>query len=307
MEKRRIVIISNTERGEEYARLISSYADVLLFDKGEIRIEDISGHLGNLKITLNYLGKSEKIDCDAIIIENCKERYVIHEGVPQSEFSKMPIEQIIGKKIVVLHDGLDSVQALGNSLRASRYANLYFISNGIDCKGKKEKIYEECAKNGVRFFRCEVSDLNFDGKNIHFFDKVLGERIAINYDLIVVDDERKRIILPENMHLPKDYEKYSWIAEMRISNRTGIFYLGDFSEKINIPDLFSNKEYSSDLPNAYFVDEGSCRLCLTCMRVCPFGIPKFGDSGKSFIDKNLCCGCGVCAYECPAKAIKRER
>ncbi|MEM2899502.1 MAG: 4Fe-4S binding protein [Thermoplasmata archaeon] len=303
MNKRRIVILSNTKRGKEYASQISSYADVMLFDKGEIRIEEITGWLGNLRLTINYLGKIEEIRCDAVVIENAKERILVHEGVPQSEFGKIPVEQLSGKSVVVLHDGLDSVQALENSLRASKYANLYFLSDGIDCKGKDEKIYEECSRSGVRFFRCKITDLKFDINSLQIFDKVLGEHIIISYDILVVDDERKKIILPKNIQIPNDYEKYAWIAENRIINRSGIFRLGDFSQDIAIPDIFS----TSELPSAYLVDENSCRLCLNCMRVCPFGIPKFGSSGKSYIEKNLCNGCGVCASECPAKAIKRDK
>jgi ferredoxin len=130
---------------------------------------------------------------------------------------------------------------------------------------------------------------------------VLGENIIINYDILVVDDERRKIILPKEIQIPNDYEIYAWLAENRISNRTGIFWIADFSQNVTIPDIFPR----SELPSAYLVDETSCRLCLNCMRVCPFGIPKFGNNGKSYIEKNLCNGCGVCASECPAKAIKR--
>jgi heterodisulfide reductase subunit A len=60
------------------------------------------------------------------------------------------------------------------------------------------------------------------------------------------------------------------------------------------------------------VDPSKCVGCLTCVRTCPFGIPKVvptqagvGDIlGAAYIDPALCHGCGTCTGECPAKAIQ---
>ena len=44
-----------------------------------------------------------------------------------------------------------------------------------------------------------------------------------------------------------------------------------------------------------------CVACLTCLRVCPFDIPKVTEVAR--IDSALCQACGMCAAECPANAI----
>ena len=44
-----------------------------------------------------------------------------------------------------------------------------------------------------------------------------------------------------------------------------------------------------------------CAACLTCLRVCPFDIPKVTDVAR--IDSALCQACGMCAADCPANAI----
>jgi ferredoxin len=44
-----------------------------------------------------------------------------------------------------------------------------------------------------------------------------------------------------------------------------------------------------------------CAACLTCLRVCPFDIPKVTDVAR--IDSALCQACGICIAECPANAI----
>ncbi|NPA40194.1 MAG: 4Fe-4S dicluster domain-containing protein [Thermodesulfobacteria bacterium] len=59
------------------------------------------------------------------------------------------------------------------------------------------------------------------------------------------------------------------------------------------------------------VDAEKCVVCLTCVRVCPFGVPvvrveKEEEDYKMYawIDENECKGCGVCVDYCPVKAIE---
>jgi heterodisulfide reductase subunit A-like polyferredoxin len=60
------------------------------------------------------------------------------------------------------------------------------------------------------------------------------------------------------------------------------------------------------------VDQSLCVGCLTCVRTCPFEIPRvryedigIGEiKGAAYIEPGLCQGCGTCVSECPAKAIQ---
>ncbi|MFZ5449884.1 MAG: FAD-dependent oxidoreductase [Thermodesulfobacteriota bacterium] len=53
------------------------------------------------------------------------------------------------------------------------------------------------------------------------------------------------------------------------------------------------------------VDPQKCAICLTCMRTCPFGVPRVDPSeGVVTIDPAACQGCGSCASACPRKAIE---
>jgi heterodisulfide reductase subunit A-like polyferredoxin len=60
------------------------------------------------------------------------------------------------------------------------------------------------------------------------------------------------------------------------------------------------------------VDEAKCTGCLTCVRICPFGVPKIKANltgvgnimGAAYIEAAVCQGCGTCAAECPAQAIQ---
>jgi heterodisulfide reductase subunit A-like polyferredoxin len=60
------------------------------------------------------------------------------------------------------------------------------------------------------------------------------------------------------------------------------------------------------------VDEAKCTGCLTCVRICPFDVPKIQPDrpgagnilGAAYIQPAVCQGCGLCAAECPARAIQ---
>jgi heterodisulfide reductase subunit A-like polyferredoxin len=60
------------------------------------------------------------------------------------------------------------------------------------------------------------------------------------------------------------------------------------------------------------VDETRCTGCLTCVRICPFNVPKVQPNltgvgsimGAAHIDAAICQGCGSCVAECPAQAIQ---
>jgi heterodisulfide reductase subunit A-like polyferredoxin len=60
------------------------------------------------------------------------------------------------------------------------------------------------------------------------------------------------------------------------------------------------------------VDQDKCVGCLTCVRTCPFHIPRMDNNksgvgklgGAAYIESSLCHGCGTCSAECPATAIQ---
>ena len=51
------------------------------------------------------------------------------------------------------------------------------------------------------------------------------------------------------------------------------------------------------------VDKEKCVSCLTCVRVCPLGVPTTSKMGEITIDPFACQACGMCALECPVRAI----
>jgi 2-oxoacid:acceptor oxidoreductase delta subunit (pyruvate/2-ketoisovalerate family) len=51
-------------------------------------------------------------------------------------------------------------------------------------------------------------------------------------------------------------------------------------------------------------DLEKCTTCLTCVMLCPEDAIRFRpEYGKIEFDLGFCKGCGICANECPTKAI----
>lgn len=55
------------------------------------------------------------------------------------------------------------------------------------------------------------------------------------------------------------------------------------------------------------ISEAECVSCLTCVSVCPYGVPAVRTGGVVAIDVSQCQACGICANECPAMAISLRR
>jgi coenzyme F420-reducing hydrogenase delta subunit/NAD-dependent dihydropyrimidine dehydrogenase PreA subunit len=54
-----------------------------------------------------------------------------------------------------------------------------------------------------------------------------------------------------------------------------------------------------------FVEEERCAGCLTCVRICPFGVATVDKT--AVMPEEQCQACGLCAAECPAAAIALKR
>ncbi|MFQ6064567.1 MAG: 4Fe-4S binding protein [Candidatus Bathyarchaeia archaeon] len=55
------------------------------------------------------------------------------------------------------------------------------------------------------------------------------------------------------------------------------------------------------------VDRSKCTSCLLCWVFCPEGCIERGEGDVPIVNYKYCKGCGVCANECPVKAIEMER
>jgi heterodisulfide reductase subunit A-like polyferredoxin len=70
-----------------------------------------------------------------------------------------------------------------------------------------------------------------------------------------------------------------------------------------VHQLLRQKELEVELSHA-MVDKDKCAICLTCIRSCPYKAMVIDrEEGVAACLPEVCQRCGICAGECPAKAI----
>lgn len=73
--------------------------------------------------------------------------------------------------------------------------------------------------------------------------------------------------------------------------------------KIAVRDGYVNDQSLREMGKVAWVERDQCVSCLTCVRVCPWSVPKIDDKGVADIKADQCRACGICVAECPAQAI----
>lgn len=196
-----------------------------------------------------------------------------------------------------------------------------------------EDIYYEASKEGVIFLRYSAKEPprvepGQDGYALHVVvrDQLMGlgsEDLELPVDLVVLGagfrpGPIKKLVEVMKCQTGADgflQEVHPKIRPVEIAT-AGIFLAGSCQAPMDITEatlaasaaaakaaaVLTGDEVELD-PFVSSVDRSKCAACLTCVRTCPYGIPKIVD-GKAYIEPASCYGCGACTGECPAKAIK---
>ncbi|HET7090934.1 MAG TPA: 4Fe-4S binding protein, partial [Anaerolineae bacterium] len=212
--------------------------------------------------------------------------------------------------------------------------------------GFKERLYTEARRAGVKFIHYE-----FDRKpevrisesaigesapqrlSVRVWEPVLGRELELTPDLLVLSTP---VVPPPGardlatrLKVPVDMDGFFLEAHVKLRPvdfaAEGVFMAGMahypkfLDETIAQAQAAASRAASilaqeSMLTNARVavVDPLKCVGCLTCVRICPYDVPKVRSQftgvgnivGAAYIEPAICHGCGTCASECPARAIQ---
>jgi len=219
-------------------------------------------------------------------------------------------------------------------------AQITILFKDIRSYGFKERYYTEAREKGVLFVRYDDDhkpEVIIDEENtkptILAWDQILKRSYQIEPDLLVLS--MPVVPRPESKDLANVYkvslDSDGFYLEAHVKLRPvdfatdGIFMAG----MAHYPKLLDetliqaqaaasraarvlSKETLTVGGRVAVVDESKCTGCLTCVRICPFNVPKIKPNltgvgsilGAAYIEAAVCQGCGTCVAECPARAIQ---
>ena len=205
----------------------------------------------------------------------------------------------------------------------------YIIYRDLRTYGLLEKYYEAARKAGALFVRYDPEakpkvEAAGDKVKVTVRDPVLDRDIQIPADVLVlaaaIDAEESNREIGQLFKLTVNSYGYFLEAHMKLRpvdfTTEGVFLAGMAHYPKPIDEslaqataaaqrasiVLSQKELT--FPGVISkVDPSKCAVCLTCVRLCPYGAPFINEDHKAEIVPALCQGCGICSSVCPGRAI----
>ncbi len=224
-------------------------------------------------------------------------------------------------------------QSIKNAIRLKEQdpdRPVYVWFKEIRTSGLTEEYYTRARELGVIFTRYDNGDRPLVTANgsvqVDFKDPYLNKRIGLPLDLLVLatptvpNDGNEE--LSKMLKVPLTADGFYLEAHVKLRPvdfaSEGIFLCGSAHYPKGIEESISQAYAAAGRAAAILakpalaaggvvaeVDQDKCAACLTCVRICPYGVPIIEpDTKKATIEAAACQGCGICASECPAKAIE---
>ncbi len=206
---------------------------------------------------------------------------------------------------------------------------VFILYRDLRAYGFREDIYKEARERGVLFVRYDpddAPDVTADENgvlSVTVTDHVLRRPIRITPDVLVLasailPSENKALFELLKVQVNAEgflIEAHAKLRPVDLSSE-GIFIAGLAHYPKPLEESIAQANAAVARAMTIITREGilvggvvaevipeRCAVCLTCVRTCPYGVPRIGTEGHAVIDPAECRGCGACVSECPGKAI----
>ncbi len=205
----------------------------------------------------------------------------------------------------------------------------YIIYRDLRTYGLLEKYYTASRRSGTMYIRYNPEDkprveANGERVNVVVRDPVLGQDIAILADVLTlaaaIDPAESNKELGQLFKVTVHSTGFFMEAHMKLRpvdfTTEGVFLAGLSHYPKPIDEALAQATAAAQRAAIILskdemtfsgviskVDPDKCAVCLTCVRLCPYGAPRINEEHKAEIVPALCQGCGICASVCPGKAI----
>jgi len=219
-------------------------------------------------------------------------------------------------------------------------ANVYILYKDMRTYGFKEALYTQARDQGVIFLRYDDENKPQVHRNngqlqVAINDLVLQAPIVLKPNLLVLSEAMVPAVgsreLAELLKFSCTLEGFFLEAHVKLRPvdfpAEGIFLCGAAHYPKFLDEAIAQASAAAARATTILskdvlqvggvvavVDEEKCTGCLTCVRICPYDVPRMSFSkvgaggilGAAEIAAAACQGCGSCAAECPAKAIQLQ-
>ena len=237
--------------------------------------------------------------------------------------------------------------ALKNALKLKELnpaAQVAILYRDVRTYGFKERLYTEARRAGVLFIRYDpdrkprvetrfLQETGFLELAVQVWEPVLGREIVLQPDLLVLSmpmvPSQGAQELANRLKVGVDLD--GWLMEAHVKLRpvdfaTEGFYMAGAAHYPKLIEETIAQAQAAAARAATILTKDTLRVggvvaqvkaeacvgCLTCVRLCPFGVPQVkldlagvgGIAGAAYIEPAQCQGCGICVAECPARAIQ---
>ncbi|MHC4808209.1 MAG: CoB--CoM heterodisulfide reductase iron-sulfur subunit A family protein, partial [Planctomycetota bacterium] len=276
---------------------------------------------GQSEKVLTQLELEERIEKDPEFVKSLNELVMI-----QCVGSREP-ERMVCSRVCC-------TEAVKNAIAIKRVnpkATIAILYRDIRTYGFKEDYYNEARKLGVLFFRYDldgkpiVSRDNSGQLEVCVQDLNSSLKLSFSPDILVLSAAMTPS--PDNekvgtaFKVPITLEGFFLEARMKLRpvdfSSDGLFLCGTCHSPKFIDESIAQAQAAAAKAVGIIsrkdmeisgvvsvVDPDKCAACLTCLRTCPYDVPAINVEGVAEIEAAMCHGCGICASECPAKAIQ---
>jgi heterodisulfide reductase subunit A-like polyferredoxin len=233
--------------------------------------------------------------------------------------------------------------ALKNALKLKELnplADITIIYRDIRTYGFKERLYTQARQAGVRFIHYEFDRkpeviIGEEGStiNVKVWEPLLGRDLTLATDMVVLSmpavPSKGTKKLATLLKLPVDMDGFFLEAHVKLRpvdfSADGVYMAGMAHYPKLLDETIAQAQAAASRAASVLVqdsiqtnarvavvDPDKCVGCLTCVRICPYGVPQISAStsgvgnilGAAYIEPSVCHGCGTCVSECPARAIQ---
>jgi heterodisulfide reductase subunit A len=315
----------------------------------ETTVEEISGVVGNF---VAQLSNGKKLKIGSVIMATGSTPYQPTEfgyGKDKKVITNLELERMLAdappdaERITFIA----CVGSRNEEMGCSRYCCTSMIGQALQLRqmGKKvrilfkeirtysrqaEELYEQAMAAGVQFFRYDPDQppeavVRAEGDVVEFYDHLLGRRLQIPSDLIVLVAGLKPVDTTAAEQLKLAHSEDGFLMELHPklgpaeTASQGIYLAGVAQGAKDVRESMAqamaaagkagallSQEFIEKEPLTAQVNMELCIACMRCVKVCPFGaIEQIGPvkEGTIVIHEAACMGCGTCPGECNFDAI----